>query len=56
MYIVKPMNNNRGEKNSPRLYAHVAYYEYFNNKDISFCDTAVDAKSKVIIAMHHGIA
>ena len=44
-YMVKPMNNNRGENNSHWLYNDVVYCESVNIDNIHYCDTAADAKN-----------
>ena len=44
-YVVKPLNNNRGEKNSQRLYDDVVDCKAVYNDDIYCCETAADAKN-----------
>ena len=50
-YMVKPMNNNRGENNSRWLYNNVVYCESVNIDNIHCCDTAADAKNVTNLAL-----
>ena len=50
-YMVKPMNNNRGENNSQRLYNDVIYCESVNIDNIHYCDTVADAKNVANLAL-----
>jgi hypothetical protein len=50
-YVVKPVNNNRGEKNSQRLYDNVVYCKAVYINDIYCCETAADAKNVAKLAL-----
>ena len=50
-YVIKLMNNNRGEKNSRRLYSNVIYCESVYSNDISCCDTVTDAINVANLAL-----
>ena len=50
-YVVKPLNNNRGEKNSQRLYDDVVYCEAVYINYIYCCETAADAKNVANLAL-----
>ena len=44
-YVVKHVNNNRGEKNSQRLYGNVVHCKAVYIDDIHCCETAAEAKN-----------
>jgi hypothetical protein len=50
-YVVKPLNNNRSEKNSQRLYSHVVYCKAVYIDDIYCYETAADAKNVAKLAL-----
>ena len=50
-YVVKPINNNRGVKNSQRLYGDVVHCKAVYINDIHCCETAADAKNVANLAL-----
>ena len=50
-YVVNPMNNIRGEKNSQRVYNDAVYFETVYINDIHYCETAADAKNVANLAL-----
>ena len=50
-YVVKPMNNNRGEKNSHRLYNNVVHCKAVYIDNIYCCETAADVKKIANLAL-----
>ena len=50
-YMVKPMNNNRGENNSWWQYDDVVYYKAVNIDNTPCCDTATDVKTVANLAL-----
>ena len=50
-YVVKPIHNNRGEKNSQRLYEDVIYCKADYIDNIHCCETAADAKNVANLAL-----
>jgi hypothetical protein len=50
-YVVKPINNNRGEKNSQRLYSNVVHCKGVYMDDIHCCETAADVENVANLAL-----